>query len=330
MILFILLLLILLFPRVRRFVYRRKGHLRVAFLHPYCNAGGGGERVLWVWVRYIQERMASGSSDGHGQKWSIVVYTGDELPDTEKQCELARNVKNRFNLDIDASRFSIVSLRSRWLVEASTWPRFTLLGQSLGSVLMAGEALFKHSPDLLIDSMGYSFAVATFKLLVGCRTCSYVHYPTISVDMIQLVHSGKSAHNNAQVINSYPILKSAKLIYYKLFAKLYGIMGRRSDIVFTNSSWTNNHIKELWNIPDRTFVVYPPCDLNNFFSLKLERAVPPYYIVSVAQFRPEKDHALQIRALKVLLEKLSATHPHFPLGQIENLAFSIIIPSNKF
>ena len=27
-----------------------------AFFHPYCNAGGGGERVLWVAVRSIQKR----------------------------------------------------------------------------------------------------------------------------------------------------------------------------------------------------------------------------------------------------------------------------------
>ncbi|GFS23917.1 GDP-Man:Man(3)GlcNAc(2)-PP-Dol alpha-1,2-mannosyltransferase, partial [Elysia marginata] len=26
-----------------------------AFFHPYCNAGGGGERVLWVAVRSVQK-----------------------------------------------------------------------------------------------------------------------------------------------------------------------------------------------------------------------------------------------------------------------------------
>ena len=28
----------------------------VAFFHPYCNAGGGGERVLWCAVRAVQTR----------------------------------------------------------------------------------------------------------------------------------------------------------------------------------------------------------------------------------------------------------------------------------
>ena len=29
----------------------------LAFFHPYCNAGGGGERVLWVAVRSVQKRL---------------------------------------------------------------------------------------------------------------------------------------------------------------------------------------------------------------------------------------------------------------------------------
>lgn len=30
--------------------------LSVAFFHPYCNAGGGGERVLWCAVRALQNK----------------------------------------------------------------------------------------------------------------------------------------------------------------------------------------------------------------------------------------------------------------------------------
>ena len=42
--------------------------LTVAFFHPYCNAGGGGERVLWVAIKAIQERYPD---------IRCVVYTGD-------------------------------------------------------------------------------------------------------------------------------------------------------------------------------------------------------------------------------------------------------------
>lgn len=30
--------------------------LLVAFFHPYCNAGGGGERVLWCAIRTLQKK----------------------------------------------------------------------------------------------------------------------------------------------------------------------------------------------------------------------------------------------------------------------------------
>lgn len=34
------------------------GRPAVAFFHPYCNAGGGGERVLWCALRALQNRSA--------------------------------------------------------------------------------------------------------------------------------------------------------------------------------------------------------------------------------------------------------------------------------
>jgi alpha-1,2-mannosyltransferase len=40
----------------------------VGFFHPFCNAGGGGERVLWAAVRAVQRRWP---------KAKVVVYTGD-------------------------------------------------------------------------------------------------------------------------------------------------------------------------------------------------------------------------------------------------------------
>ena len=40
----------------------------VGFFHPFCNAGGGGERVLWAAIRATQDRWP---------KAKIVVYTGD-------------------------------------------------------------------------------------------------------------------------------------------------------------------------------------------------------------------------------------------------------------
>ena len=49
----------------------------------------------------------------------------------------------------------MVRLKRRHLVTAEYWPRFTLLGQALGSVLLMFEAMRKKVPFALIDTGGY-------------------------------------------------------------------------------------------------------------------------------------------------------------------------------
>jgi alpha-1,2-mannosyltransferase len=44
----------------------------VGFFHPFCNAGGGGERVLWAAIRATQQRWPEAV---------CVVYTGDHDAD---------------------------------------------------------------------------------------------------------------------------------------------------------------------------------------------------------------------------------------------------------
>ena len=50
----------------------------VGFFHPFCNAGGGGERVLWAAIRATQDRWP---------RAKIVVYTGDHDVTKEKILE---------------------------------------------------------------------------------------------------------------------------------------------------------------------------------------------------------------------------------------------------
>ena len=65
-----------------------------------------------------------------------------------------------------------VFLRQRVWVEASTWPAFTLLGQSLGSIYLAWEALTLFVPDVLVDSMGYAFTLPLFANLAQSKGMS--------------------------------------------------------------------------------------------------------------------------------------------------------------
>ncbi|PWA28404.1 hypothetical protein CCH79_00015957 [Gambusia affinis] len=315
----LLLLLVLLGLRVW-FQGRRKtrraqdGGPAVAFFHPYCNAGGGGERVLWCSLRALMNRYSN---------VSFVVYTGDKGVTGQQVLEGARQ---RFNITLPRP-VTFIFLRHRGLVEATSYPHFTLLGQSLGSMFLGWEALTAFVPDLYVDSMGYAFTLPIFRYLGGCKVASYVHYPTVSTDMLSVVRERNPRFNNADFISRNPVLSALKVLYYCLFALLYGLAGSCSDVVMVNSTWTLGHILALWRCPGRTSVVYPPCDVRAFLDVPLEGEEDEdeleegweelggeedgrgggdrkcHSIVSVGQFRPEKDHPLQIRAFAKLLDR---------------------------
>ncbi|KAB1217633.1 GDP-Man:Man(3)GlcNAc(2)-PP-Dol alpha-1,2-mannosyltransferase [Morella rubra] len=71
----------------------------------------------------------------------------------------------------------------------------------------------------------------------------------------------------------------------------------------------NSHIEKLWRISNRTKRVYPPCDTTGLQVLPLEREAKTPVIISVAQFRPEKAHTLQLEAFSVALGRLAADLP---------------------
>jgi len=266
----------------------------IGFFHPYCNDGGGGERVLWWAVKVIQEISPD---------YRIAIFTGKDSNTDENK--ILDKVKNHFNINIDGSKLDFVWLEKRWLVEDYTYPRFTLLGQSIGSMLLAWEAINKLNPRVFIDSMGYSFTYPIFKYFGGSQVACYVHYPTISTDMLNLVYERRPTYNNQSGIAGSQLKSRAKLLYYEIFAKIYGFMGSRADAIMVNSTWTKNHIVALWKLPQKTHIVFPPCNTTEFQQIKLENRQK--FIISIGQFRPEKDHNLQLDSFKVLLKK----YPHW-------------------
>ena len=265
----------------------------VGFFHPYCNAGGGGERVLWHSIAALQKRYSF---------VRCVVYTGDE-PGSRPE-SILKKVRERFAITLKNDVKFFYLARRGW-VEASRWPRFTLLGQSLGSVILGFEALLTFAPHVYIDTMGYAFTMPLFRWLGGSRTASYVHYPVVSSDMLKQVTGQVNAFNNARWISRSPFLTKLKVYYYRLFAKLYGFMGRRSEVVMVNSSWTHGHISQIW-APKKLFIVYPPCDTTAFQQVSIERDRQMFRIVSIGQFRPEKNHDLQLRVMKRFLSDLTS------------------------
>ena len=126
---------------------------------------------------------------------------------------------------------------------------------------------------------------------------SYTHYPTISNDMLQRVTDGKIMYNNNNKYASSNYKKQLKIYYYKLFAILYGMCGYFASVVMVNSTWTYNHINSIFFKSKQSVlrIVYPPVGNNDHlkeFELKNRKKI----ILSVGQFRPEKNHSLQIEA----------------------------------
>ncbi|KAG6829127.1 hypothetical protein H0H92_005601 [Tricholoma furcatifolium] len=272
----------------------------IGFFHPFCNAGGGGERVLWTAIAALQRTEPNVIS---------VVYSGDI--DASKSAIISK-VKARFDITLDPNTLHFVFLNSRWLVEDKTWPRFTMLGQSLGSMYLAWEAMSKFIPDLFIDTMGYAFTFHVVTILGSIPVGAYVHYPTISTDMLERVRSRKKWHTNTTTVSSSSILSKAKLLSLRV-----------ARFLMVNSTWTKNHVDAIIQhsdplldaisaLPPLVFlpsynaklaqseIVYPPCDTREMIKFPLENREK--IIMSVAQFRPEKDHAAQLHAFQRLLE----------------------------
>lgn len=183
-----------------------------------------------------------------------------------------------------------------------------MIGQSLGSMYLSWEALCKFTPLYYFDTSGYAFTYPVARIF-GCKVLCYTHYPTISLDMISRVQDRSSMYNNDASIAKSHWLSRCKIVYYKIFSLMYGFVGSCSHLAMVNSSWTWSHIEKLWGIPDRTRRVYPPCDTSGLQALPLERPVETPKIISVAQFRPEKAHSLQLEAFAVAVEKLDKDLP---------------------
>jgi hypothetical protein len=81
----------------------------------------------------------------------IYLYTGDNDV-TPKQ--ILSKCRNNFNIQIDVNRIDFVFLKQRKWVEAEKYPVLTMLGQSLGSIILGFEALLKFQPDIFLDTMG--------------------------------------------------------------------------------------------------------------------------------------------------------------------------------
>mmetsp|Transcript_12101 Transcript_12101/g.35077 ORF Transcript_12101/g.35077 Transcript_12101/m.35077 type:complete len:555 (-) Transcript_12101:78-1742(-) len=337
-----------------------------AFFHPYCSGGGGGERVLWKMVQLLQ-----------GKNKRCVIYTIDP-PDVDES-QLRADAERRFDVKVPAPVHLVSLSEHKGLLKPQ--PFLSLIMESVGTMRLAYHALAKFDDiDVFLDTTGCAFTFWVVRLwwlpVVGMASgrssndgsnydnndgnyngskenatdahgssvspwiVPYVHYPTISMDMMAWeanAHPDRAKWKTAM-----------KLHYYRLFAAMYGWVGRSADLVMVNSTWTYNHINSLWNDDGndtlvqeeaeaedfsststsnvhhhgdssspsgaspslhmlrsgRIKIVYPPCRVPKPNPQLVSSTREPS-IVSIGQFRPEKDHKLQVLALHHLLKTVS-------------------------
>ncbi len=186
--------------------------------------------------------------------------------------------------------------------------------------MLAWDAFSLLPPDIFVDTMGYAFSIAFSRILFhNVPTGAYVHYPTISTDMLSSLDPESAT--GAQGVNAGKGRGAAgagKKLYWELFAKLYSVVGTSIDEVMTNSSWTLGHINSLWGDWRKEYkkssprVVYPPVAVE-----ELEKEVEvsessekkrENVLLYIAQFRPEKNHHLIVDAFaKFIATKTAAT-----------------------
>eukprot|EP00189_Rhodosorus_marinus_P003077 CAMPEP_0113961916 /NCGR_PEP_ID=MMETSP0011_2-20120614/5604_1 /TAXON_ID=101924 /ORGANISM="Rhodosorus marinus" /LENGTH=443 /DNA_ID=CAMNT_0000973669 /DNA_START=572 /DNA_END=1903 /DNA_ORIENTATION=- /assembly_acc=CAM_ASM_000156 len=282
---------------------RASSSTRVGFLHPSCGEGGGGERVLWRAVAaLIAER----------ENVEVVVFGGYGDPDDVKL-----KVQNQFGFDVDR-RVRIVQLRTGFWTKPSYFPVCTLLLQSLAGIIVTLEAMLTIPVDVFIETSAHPFAPFAAWLL-NVRILSYIHYPTISTEMLRTVSEGRIGVNNSSFVTSSRIATRMKVFYYRLFAKIYSLAGRSTDVVLANSSWTAQHLRDIFGNRKSVHVVYPPCKVAVIETGVAERRNEGQ-IVSLAQFRPEKNHEKQLEMMNILVNEKHCSVRLKLIGGARNLA----------
>lgn len=169
---------------------------------------------------------------------------------------------------------------------------------------MAYDAFSLVVPDIFVDTMGYAFALGLCKLMFPkVPTGAYVHYPTISTDMLASLDSTAPSTHGVNAGQGAGTRGAAKKIYWEVFAKIYGWVGSSIDVVMTNSTWTQGHIRSLWGgfraergVMSEIAVVYPPVAVEELESeIEISAASEKKRsktLLYIAQFRPEKNHTL--------------------------------------
>jgi len=282
----------------------------LTFIHPNCYDFGGGEKVLWMIIHALSSLKKQNSL----YKINILtapksikktnVNTIDELSDNE---ELLSKLNERFSINLSKRGDSIKEIEMIEFKTAkylSPFPFLTMFLQIIFQMIFAFEICTRVHSDVMIDTTGLPFTYSILGILGNYHLSAYVHYPFISEDMINDIKNGKDGVHSRSLFAKFKFYKKIKLLYYNLILKFYQFNGRFLKFILTNSTWTYTHMKSIIpEVPNE--ILYPPCSIGFYKNNSSNNSVrKENVIVSFAQFRPEKNHKLQIDILKRVREHI--------------------------
>lgn len=264
----------------------------IGFFHPAAIAGGGGERVLWAAVKNVLQTPQN----------VAVIYVAKSSTTPKAMVEAANQ---KFNLQFsfeETNRIVVIYLTQAYLIDPGLYPVLTLVGQALGSMVLAYEAISNLMPDVWVDTVGLAFSYPVVAKFAHIPIVSYTHYPFIQDDMLDTL-----------------AWWSPKRVYWNILLWAYHWASRFSTVPMANGTWTTSHLKKF---DDRVVTVFPPCSTQSFGEPDPDRTAA---IVCLAQFRPEKRQELLIKAFAQMRDAgrkaMGGRAPHLILiGGVRNEA----------
>ena len=294
-------------------VYKSTNIKTISFVHPFCSDCGGGEKVLWRMIKSLINYYDTSKSNREQNlpKLKINIISGRK---DDKQI-LFDKLKSRFGIQLNDQKnilmnklvleIELISMESGYMLRPRNF--LTMLLQILGQFYFAIEIITKVYSDVYCDTTGLPFTYFILRYLGHAKVTTYTHYPFISKDMIYQIQNNKPGVHSRGNLSKNHYIRKIKLYYYKFILQLYKIMGNKCvSFAYVNSTWTFNHMKEIWDElykSKKLSILYPPCSIS-LYKEAAKNNNRQNIIVSFAQFRPEKNQAMQIRILSNLKKKI--------------------------
>lgn len=253
----------------------------IGFFHPQCGNFGGGEKVLWSVVYEVLNSNL---------KNKVVIYSSCRI----NKAEIVKKVEVVFKIPLNSPEFidriTIVELKLGFLLKLSFLKLWSI---NIAAAIVSLEGLLFSwpFPKVFVETAGFPFSLISAKIIPTTKHIStYIHYPQVRKEIIE--------NEKRKNILRY--------FYLKLFSFVYKLSVRLANKIVVNSNWTFDMLNELWGRNCvKMSVCYPPINmdcysLNKFADPKSRKNV----IISLSQFRVEKNHFIQIKIFSGILKKI--------------------------